>query len=245
MSRLVLKVVVALVAATATALLALESRGIVSLSRPQVSAAVVVAALLAAVSTIGAAFTEWRRRRDSASEATMDVVLSATAWAIVDLVMVDYRDIGLAVYRVGRERLRPWRSTLVRVHRVRARHRPTASRVRWAPGKGVIGACVEQGQVVAQDLYSAYAALGEVAQAEWEALPSDIRLGLTWDELADVQDKYEVVVATPIIDDSGASSRVVGCVALDGPAGTLDDLGGDAVLGLIDSAGQTLLRHGL
>ena len=245
MGRLVLKVTVAVVAAVVAILLGLEARRFITLSRGQVTAAVVTAAALAAGSTIAAAISEWRHRSDVDADADRDVVLSATAWAIVDLVMVDYRDIGLAVYRVGREPLRPWRRRLVRVHRVRARRRPTASKVRWAPGKGVIGACVERGQVVAQDLRAAYSALGPVTREEWEALPADIRLGLTFDELTDVREKYDVVVATPIIDDSGGHGEVVGCVALDGPPGTLDDLGGDAVLGLLDSAGQTLLRQGL
>jgi len=241
----VVKVLVALAAATVAVLLGLEARGVISLRRDHLVAGVVAAAVLAAGSTIAAAVGEWRRRRTDILAADHELVLAATAWAIVDLVTLDYRDLGLAVYRVGRERLRPWRQRLVRVHRVRARRRPVTSRVRWAPGKGVIGACVSRGQVVAQDLRAAYSAMGSVTRAEWAALPADVRLGLSFDELLDVRDKYDVVVATPVIDDSGDRSRVVGCVALDGPAGTLDDLGGDDVLGLLDSAGQTLLRQGL
>jgi len=243
-ARLVLKIVAAVVAAAATVLLGLDSRGVIALSRSAGTTTVLVAAALAAAATIAVAWGEWRRRRDGSRSADLDVLLSATAWAIVDLVAIDYRDLGLAAYRVGRTPWAPWRERLVRVHRVRARRRPAASRVRWAPGKGVIGTCVSRGQVVAADLRSAYAALGPVTQAEWEALPADVRLGLTWAELGDVRDKYEVVVATPVIDDSGSRARIVGCVALDGPAGTIDDLGGDDVLGLLDSAGQTLLRQG-
>ena len=245
MGRLVVKVLVALLAAGVFGLLGLQARGVISLARYQVATMVVVAAVLAAGSSAAAAVGEWRHRRDAAHAADTEVLLAATLWAIVDLVRLDYRDLGLAVYRVGRERAPPWRRRLVRVHRVRARRRPAASGVRWAPGKGVIGACVARGQVVAQDLRAAYAAMGTVTRAEWDVLPADVRLGLSFDELLDVRDKYDVVVATPVIDDSGDRSRIVGCVALDGPAGTLDDLGGDDVLGLLDSAGQTLLRQGL
>lgn len=245
MGRLAVKVVVAVVAAVVSVLLALDGRGLIELSRHSVVVAVVVTAVLAAGSTVAAAIGEWRAQQRARRDADTEVVLSATGWAVVDMVSLDFRDLGLAVYRVDRQRWRPWRLQLIRVHRVRARHRPTTSRVRWAPGKGVIGVCVERGQVVATDLRAAYAELGPVTEAQWLGLPTDVRLGLSWAELEDVRDKYDVVVATPIIDDSGARSQVVGCVALDGPAGTLDDLGGDDVLGLLDSAGQTLLRQGL
>ena len=245
MGRLAVKVGVAVAAAVVSMLLALEGKKVVSLSRRAVVVAIVLAAVLAAGSTVAAAIGEWRRQRRARRDADTDVVLSATGWAIVDMVSLDFRDIGLAVYRVDRQTWRPWRRQLTRVHRVRARRRPTTSRVRWEPGKGVIGLCVERGQVVAQDLRTAYAELGPVTEAQWLGLPADVRLGLSWAEMEDVRDKYEVVVATPIIDDSGSRSEIVGCVALDGPAGTLDDLGGDDVLGLLDSAGQTLLRQGL
>ncbi len=246
MVRLAVKVLVALVAAAVTVLLALDGRHVISLPRPSAVAAVVLAAALAAGSTVASAVSEWRRQRASSLEAERDVVLSATGWAIVDMVDLDYRDLGLAVYSVGREVWRPWRPTLTRTHRVRARRRPAASTVRWAPGKGVIGTCVSRGQVVAQDLHAAYDELGPVTQTQWLGLPDDVRLGLSWAEMEDVRDKYGVVVATPVIDDRGSRGKVVGCVALDGPPGTLEDLGRDDVLGLLDSAGQTLLlRKGL
>jgi len=241
MVRLAVKVLVALVAATVSVLLALDARHVISLARSSAVTAVVLAAALAAGSTVASAIAEWRRQRTSGLDAERDVVLSATGWAIVDMVGLDYRDLGLAVYSVGREAWRPWRQTLMRVHRVRARRRPATSTVRWAPGKGVIGACVSRGEVVAQDLHAAYDALGSVTEEQWLALPEDVRLDLSWAEMEDVRGKYGVVVATPVIDDSGARGRVVGCVALDGPPGTLEELGRDDVLGLLDSAGQTLL----
>jgi hypothetical protein len=88
-----------------------------------------------------------------------------------------------------------------------------------------------------------YADLGRPTQDEWRRLPDDIRLGLSFEEYLNVRDKYAVVVATPIIDDSGSRSRVVGCVALDGPAGRLTDLTADEVLGLLNFASQALLQQ--
>lgn len=42
------------------------------------------------------------------------------------------------------------------------------------------------------------------------------------------------MVATPILDETGNGTRVVGCVALDGPGGSLSRLRDDDVLGLLD-----------
>ena len=79
--------------------------------------------------------------------------------------------------------------------------------------------------------------------AEWRQVPDDLRMGLEHEEYLDVRDKYAVVVASPIIDDSGPRSRVVGCLALDGPEGRLDSLSSDEVLGLLNFTGQALLSQ--
>ena len=52
-----------------------------------------------------------------------------------------------------------------------------------------------------------------------------------------------MVDASPVIDDTGATSRVVGCVALDGPDGLFAELTSDEVLGLLNSAAQGLLQQ--
>lgn len=211
---------------------------------------VVLAAVLAAGSTIASAVAEWRRRQLGARREQAEILLTATLWAVVDLSAqsttgaVDYRDLGIAAYRVRRIRWRSGQERLDRVHRVRARHRPASSRIDWAPGKGVIGVCVQRGEQVAQDVGAIGAALWPCTQEEWDTIvPADAKLGLTYQEFVDVHAKYEVVVATPIIDDASTSSRVVGCVALDGPEGSLATLTAQPVLDQLDAAAQGLLRQ--
>ncbi len=243
MLRLAVKVLAAVVAAALTAALSLRSTEVWTPSERTVVAMVVLLAVLAAASTAGGAVEEWRARRVGARRDAADVILDAAAWAVVDTTGLDYRDLGLAAYRVQRSLWVPWRQRLHRVHRVRAKRRPAASGVRWAPGKGVIGACVQRGQVVAVDVAADYAAIWPCTREEWETgvVPDEIRLGLTWSEFQDVRDKYDVVVATPILDTTGAGTRVVGCVALDGPDGSLPLLARDDVLDLLDSAATSLL----
>lgn len=240
-----MKTLAALLAAAAGLILALDSADVVVMSTRVIVAAIVVSASLAAVATIAGAWAEWRQRRLGARRDLADVQLTATLWAIVDLVGsgLDYRDLGLAVYRVERLWWWPFARRLRRMHRVRASRRPVASRVNWKPGKGVIGACVTRGEVVAYDVGQMYDNLGELSAEEWNQLPADVRLGLGYAEYRDVRDKYDVVVASPVIDDLGVRSQVRGCVALDGPTGRLAELTTDEVLSLLNSAGSGLLSR--
>jgi hypothetical protein len=245
MSRAVAKTLGALLAFVAGIILALEGADAVEVSTRLLVACIVTSATLAAVATIGSAWREWRERRLGQRRELAEITLTTTIWAVVDQVdpPLDYRDLGIAAYALQRVWWWPWRGRLRRVHRVRASRRPVSSDVAWAPGKGVIGACVVRGEVVAVDLAQMYADLGEPTADEWLRVPDDIRLGLGYAEYLNLRDKYAVVVATPIIVDTGPRSRVLGCVALDAPAGRLGDLTTDEVLGLLNFASQALLRQ--
>jgi hypothetical protein len=239
------KTLAALLAAVAGMILALNGAHVIEASTRLLVACVVTSAALAALTTIGGAWGEWRDRRLGARRELADIQLTAAAWAIVDQVGpdLDYRDLGLAVYRTERVWWWPPRHRLRRLHRVRASRRPTTSDVKWGPGKGVIGACVTRGEVVAVDLGKMYRDLGDRTEAEWPQLPDDVRLGLSYAEYLDVRDKYAVVIATPVIDDSGVRSKVLGCLALDGPEGRFAELTSDETLGILNSAAQGLLHQ--
>lgn len=241
MVKAIAKTLAAVLAAAAGAVLALNGAGVIAAPVELLIGCVVTSAALAALATIGSAWAEWRQRRLGARRDLVELELTATVWAIVDQVggAVDYRDLGLAVYGV-RRRWWPFGSQLQRRYRVQASRRPTASHVRWRPGKGVIGACVSKGEVVAVDLARMYAALGRSTADEWTAVPEDVRLGLDYAEYLDVRDKYAVVIASPLIDDSGPRATVVGCLALDGPAGSYATLTTAEVLGLLNSRAQAL-----
>ncbi len=242
MVKAIAKTLAAVLAAAAGAVLALNGADVIVAPVELVIGCVVTSAALAALATIGAAWGEWRRRRLGARRDLVELQLTATLWAIVDQVggAVDYRDLGLAVYGVRRRWWWPFAAQLQRRYRVQASRRPTASHVRWRPGKGVIGTCVSKGEVVAVDLARMYAALGQPTAEEWAAVPEDVRLGLDYTEYLDVRDKYAVVVASPLIDDSGPRATVVGCLALDGPDGSYATLTTAEVLGLLNSRAQAL-----
>jgi hypothetical protein len=245
MTKALAKTVAALLAAAAGAVLALNGARIIHVSTAVLLACVVTSAALAAFATIGSAWGEWRGRRLAERRELAAISLEAAAWAIVDQVGggLDYRDLGVAAYRIRRRWWWPFRAQLARVERVRPSRRPVASRVSWQPGKGVIGACVAKGEVVAVDVAQMYRDLGSPTEDEWETVPPEIRQGLSYDEYLDVRDKYAVVVAAPIIDDAGPSASVVGCVALDGPEGRFAELQSDEVLGLLNSTAATLLHQ--
>jgi hypothetical protein len=245
MTKALAKTFAALLAAVSGTVLALNGARVLHISLRVVVASVITSAALAAITTIGSAWGEWRGRRLAERRELAAISLEAAAWAIVDQVGhgLDYRDLGVAAYRVGHRWWWPFRPLLVRVERVRPSRRPVASHVSWRPGKGVIGACVARGEVVAVDVAQMYRDLGSPTEEEWETVPAEIRQGLSYAEYLDVRDKYGVVIAAPIIDDTGQSSSVVGCIALDGPDGRFAELQSDEVLGLLNSTASTLLHQ--
>ena len=220
--RLTSKIFVAALTALTAAGLGLIQAGLWQPSRGQRATLVATAALVAFVTTTGAAVGEWRSRRAEAKRDDLALVLAGAAWAVHDLTGIDVRELGLAVYRVRRQRLPPFGRILARVHRERAARRPTTSGIVWRPGMGVIGQCVAVGADVGQDVGADSRPWLDVGPEQWPEVPEHVRAGLTYEEFAHVRGKYHVVLATPVIVDAGASSRVVGCVALDGPEGSYD-----------------------
>ena len=257
MGRLGVRTAAALLAALVAVGLGLEGADRWAAPRRLLVAMIVVAAGLAAVATIGSAVREFRGQRTAARTAAAELTLTATLWAIVDLTSaqgrpLDYRDLGVALYRLV-EPVRPWARllgrtavpVLRRVHRVRAKHRTSSSTVLFTVGKGVVGSCVTQRQVVAQDFGALSAELGRASPAEWAALPAETRLELTYRDYLDLRGKYDVVVAVPARGDSGTGTVVLGAIALDGPPASLEALTDPAVVGQLDTSARGLLGAGL
>lgn len=224
--RLWIDLAVAVLVALAAAGLALDRASLWTPTDGVVVGLIVLTAVLAIASALLQTVSSLRGRRTAATRELYDDVLSGASWAVVDATGLDPRDLALAAYRVERPFLRAPR--LARVHRVRARRRPVASAVRWAPGKGVIGQCVQTGAVVARDVTALDAAGDEQ--------------GLTSQEFAAVRGKYAVVVAVPMVDDGGQTSAVTGCLALDGPTGSLDVLTAPDVLAVLEATSRALQR---
>jgi hypothetical protein len=241
--RLAVKVVIALFGTVVTALLAANSAGVWRPRRDVVIGLIATAAVLAVGSSTAAAIGEYRRQRGEVRREDVAFLLTGAAWELFDLTAIDPRELGLAVYVVRRERLLWWRRRLVRLHRERAARRPTASDVVWRPGKGVIGTCVARGEDVGQDTDSDYRAVWDRTRAEWDTeVPDTIKLGLSYDEWLRVRGKYGAVIATPIIDDTGRETRVVGCVALDGASGTFARLSAPDARQVLGDTARSLAR---
>jgi len=236
--RLVLDVALAVVAAVVGGALALQGT---RLWEPQPGVTVVLvllSAVLAAASTAATAVQRFLARRRGARRDVLDDVLTGTLWAVVDATGLDARDLSVAAYHLD---ALPWRpARLARTDRVRAARRPGTSGITWAPGKGVIGECVATGSLVARDVRAEWAALGPLDRAAFDALPAATRSGLTYAEFTAVRDRVDVVVALPVVDDGGPTARVTGCLALDGPAGSLATLTAPAVLGLLEATTRVL-----
>ncbi|NAZ84161.1 hypothetical protein GTR02_20355 [Kineococcus sp. R8] len=238
MRTLVTEVALAVLAALVGAALALERTELWNPAPRVTVALVVLTAVLAAGSTTSAALQRFRAGRRGARRELLDDVLAGALWAVADTTGLDPRDLSVAAYGLDTA---AWRAPrLARRHRVRAARRPGASGIAWAPGKGVVGECVATGAVVARDVRATWAALGPLDRAAFDALPATTRSGLTFAEFSAVRDSVDVVVAVPVVDDTGPTSRVTGCLALDGPAGSLDLLTAPAVLGLLEATTRVL-----
>jgi hypothetical protein len=242
---LIFKVVLAALGAGATAGLSLRAVGRWSPSGTVTVALVVVIAVVAVLSSATAAIGDYRRKRRAGAERDAERALTAALWAIVDLLeasghKVDYRDLSLSVYRLRKRRLRP--AELRRVHMLRARNRPEASGIRWAPGIGAIGTCVQTGRLVAQD-FAALSSSPELrTAADWQTLPEEVRLGLSWDQFTAARGKYGTVVAAAVTEDRPVGSVIIGCIALDGPPDMEDELSATSVVNRALEAAKGLLQ---
>ena len=165
----------------------------------------------------------------------VETMLRAAFVRIVDQGTIDFRQLGVGAYLVGREHWYSLRQVMVPVGRVRLTATPAFAAVRWTRGKGVIGVCWQRGMFAAADLTGLGAFALDALPAEWSALDAQARLGLTLQE-ARRTSMYKVVAAMPIVVDG----RVQGCVAADGPQGTFAALTSERVKVLLAETAQAV-----
>jgi hypothetical protein len=236
-----LKLLAALLALAAAAIVVLDQTGVWPV-RPAVRAgAGLAAAALAFLGSTASAIGEHREQKRIASTEHLRYALRTLAFAVAETTRIDVRELGLAVYVVRVDWPTPWRRRLDRVVRERSVHRPTAARVEWRPGKGVIGRCVATGTDVAQDVAADMAPWEDATREDWDLrIPAEVKAGFTFEEFQQMHGRYHVVVATPILDDTGRATSVVGCLALDGPAGSYDELAADDVRAAMAALAPTI-----
>jgi hypothetical protein len=107
---------------------------------------------------------------------------------------------------------------------------PLRSNVRWTRGKGVVGLCwddAEQGRggLLGLDTQELAGIAATAAEAEWAQLTPKERAGLSQAEARRLG-HYGVVIAYPIYD---SEQRFRGCLVVEGPPGTLQQLTGDDI----------------
>jgi hypothetical protein len=220
-------VLAALITAGAAIALAGQQSGRWRLSEDQqfwASLVVVLIGLIGSLSSIAGqrAHARQERRRDR-----LRALLQPVALRVQDLTGIDVRDLGLAAYEVQRFGWWrwPWQPRLRRLYRVRPKI-AAVSHVDWRPGKGVMGACVEQGQDIAEDIAALEETLKDLTLVTWDSAHA---YGLTYREWLDTHGKYGVILATPILSEQAGGSTVAGVLVLDGPAGSFDTIVTDEI----------------
>lgn len=230
------RAVVGAVALVAAVLLAVVDRGLLGFLSPQAPLLGAVAAAAGGGGTLVGAFAEARQRRDEDLRAEIDRLVDGYRWTLESKHGVSTFDVGVAVWRPRRRRERvdgQRRHVLdCRLYRSRSRHRHVSTGITWTVGKGVIGRCLETGDVVAEDLRALWGPLRACSRREWEQLPVvDVRQRLTHEEFLKALGTGSVirdghltqVVAVPVL--TRRSSRPLACVAVDVPPGSIPDVG--------------------
>ena len=198
----------------------------------------VVAALVLGVAAFSDVVASVRRERGLALELEVLDVLKAAHIRIIEATGLDWKEVGLHAFLVGRTLRRPWEPVLVRVARWRLRSTPPSTGIRWTPGKGVIGACWEQRADVAANLTEAWGDDPDgMTEAEWSQLPHELRYGLSYDEYNRVR-SYGAIVASPILLDGAFE----GCVSADAPGDSFEALRTDAVREILQHAALHVSR---
>lgn len=177
-----------------------------------------------------------KKRKDA------EFVLSALAWDLHDITGIDVRDLGTAAYLKRRWGwwLWPWQEGLRRL----ARKRPKltgASGVRWRPGVGIVGQAVSKRRDICENLDLLDSQLANATKADWEQQDADARMGMSFEEYHRARGMFKVVLASPMIHPN--SSEVVGCVSVDGPAGSYPQLSDASVRGVVAAAADELAQR--
>lgn len=229
--RLGVRLVPVVAATVATAAISLDGVDAVDLSRGWLVGLILV---LAAVS-FGEGIERITRaqRRDSRLRQNRRVAetLRALLVEVVDRAEVDWTSIGVHAFMVQRRYWIAGPERLQRVGRERLRSTPPPARIIWTKGKGAVGRCWELGQDVGMELHPDH-----LSQTQWDALPADQRLGMTYDDYERTR-RYRVVVATPILD---RNDRVIGIVSIDSVNPDFAKLWQDPVRDAMGSAATTI-----
>ena len=169
-------------------------------------------AVTAAVPVVQVAISkqlERTRLREVERQREIEAALTGSLSYLVKHAGATFLDTGVQVFEVVG--WRPTRQRQVRVAKVRLRPVPTSG-VTWTQDKGVIGKCWATHATQYEDLETYFAAYLNADKSQWDALSSDTRFGLTYEDHQRLKDKYGVIAAVPIKDKK---DHYIGCITAD------------------------------
>jgi hypothetical protein len=206
----------AMLAAIASSVLLAQQVQIWTFSRQVLLVCIVFLASEAILRSTNAALQEFRISRHEEFREDTRLALSAALVQVAEVAgsqVSDIKNFGISAFVVRRRLLHPRHGQQMRIARVRLSSRPQPSYIPWTKGKGVIGLCWENQQIIATDTAQMYDELRQCDKAEWDQLDANVRLNLKYKEFRRIAGKYAGVVAVPIVDPR--TERYRGCVALD------------------------------
>ncbi|HEX6197670.1 MAG TPA: hypothetical protein VFZ37_17270 [Jiangellaceae bacterium] len=237
--RFWIRVTAAVIAAVAGIGLGLDEAGVWNAPRDVAVALVAAGVVVAFFISVESAVDRYLVSRAEELREQARAVLAPLLIELEEATGIGADELGVSAYRL-RPRVLPFRQPrLERIVRMQLVIR-VASGISWRPGVGVIGQCVTRGADVIENLAMLDEELEDVTAEEWRTLPADLTYGLSYDEYLRVRGKYEVILATPIIQERPLGSRVIGCIAVDAPAAAYDALVRDETRGLVAAAAVPL-----
>ena len=176
--------------------------------------ALIVTAAVPVLQTLIAERGEKARRKALQLETAIQPFLAASLIYLARHGGADWEKTGIQAFVVRRRGLR-FHEQHVRLAKVRLGAIPTSS-IEWTKGKGVIGRCWATKAPQFVDLEEHFAPYEDLDAFQWSTLSDEETFGLSHADYQQLNGKYGIVAAVPIINRSG---RYLGCVTADSPPG--------------------------
>jgi hypothetical protein len=144
---------------------------------------------------------EKRRREQAEQENSIQPFLATSLIFLARHGGANWEKTGIQAFLVAN---RGWRrqEEHIRLAKIRIAAIPSSG-IRWTKGKGAIGRCWETKAPQFIDLEEHFADLQHVDESGWNTLTAEQRIGLTYSDFKQVNGKYGVVAAVPIMDREG------------------------------------------